>query len=86
MNESAIVKYLAEAIFRCITTRTVRDLQGIDITLPGDDTVLANCWDEICVRQQPAAPPSVQAALPNPGTIASDSASWPPEPMSNEAG
>jgi len=47
------VQALAEAAARRITRRTIRSLQKLtDCLLTGDDTLLANLWDEICVQAQ----------------------------------
>jgi hypothetical protein len=53
LSESTIVRDLAEIVCRRIARRVMRSLQGMtDTRLSGDDSVLANVWDEICVQVQ----------------------------------
>jgi hypothetical protein len=53
LSESAIVRALAEGVCRRITRRVMRLLQGMtDTRLSGDDSGLANVWDEVCVQVQ----------------------------------
>lgn len=49
-----IVKELAQKIGKRITRKTIRALQkmGAEINLSGEDSVLENVWDEICVQVQ----------------------------------
>lgn len=52
ISESAIVRALAEHCCKRITRSTIRWLQNIDVKLSGDDSELANPWDEICAQVQ----------------------------------
>lgn len=53
LSESAIVRDLADGVCRRITRRVMRSLQAMtDTRLSGDDSVLANVWDEVCVQVQ----------------------------------
>jgi hypothetical protein len=53
LSESSIVRDLAESVCRRITRRVLRSLQGMtDTHLSGDDSGLANVWDELCVQIQ----------------------------------
>ena len=53
-SESKIVSALADRECRRITTSTIRRLQKLkdNNLLSGDDSELANSWDEICVQVQ----------------------------------
>jgi hypothetical protein len=47
------VRALAETAAKRVSRRVVRDLQKLtDCKLSGDDSELANIWDEICVQAQ----------------------------------
>jgi len=51
--ESAIVRKLAEHVLQRVTRKVVRDLQAMEEGLQsGDDSGLANIWDEVCVQVQ----------------------------------
>ncbi len=52
LNESAIVRALARAVVERITRRVIRDLQGMDVTLSGEDSGLKSPWDELCAQIQ----------------------------------
>jgi len=53
LSESGIVRQLAEHKAKHITRRTIAALQRLtDCKLSGDDSVLANTWDEICAQVQ----------------------------------
>lgn len=52
LSETAIVRTVAKYAARRITQRTITKLQGIKITLSGDDSELKSTWDEICVQMQ----------------------------------
>lgn len=52
LSETNIVKSVAKNVAKCITRRTISELQGIKDMLSGDDSELANAWDEICVQVQ----------------------------------
>ena len=50
--ETHITYRLAHRTAKGIARKTMRHLQTIEATLSGDDTVLGNLWDEICVQVQ----------------------------------
>lgn len=53
LSESTIVRDLADSVGRRIARRVMRSLQGMtDSRLSGDDSGLANVWDEVCVQVQ----------------------------------
>ena len=47
-----LVEKQADQYVENLIRKVIRGLRVIKITTTGDDTVLANCWDEICVQQQ----------------------------------
>lgn len=51
-NESAIVRAVADAAAQRITRRVVAALQDMQDLMSGEDSGLANTWDEICVQVQ----------------------------------
>ncbi len=53
LSEAKIVRDLADAVCELICRRTIRALQRMtDCRLSGDDSGLANVWDEICAQVQ----------------------------------
>ncbi len=53
LSEATIVDDLAERVCTRLTRRTIRKLQEFTFCrLFGDDSCLANTWDEICVQIQ----------------------------------
>ena len=51
--QEKILLDIAKRNFERIATNTIRNMQGYkDGLLSGDDTVLKNAWDEICVQVQ----------------------------------
>lgn len=53
LSESTIIRDVAKSVFRRITRRVIRSLQGMtEPRLSGDDSVLRNVWDEVCVQVQ----------------------------------
>lgn len=52
LSESNIVRALAEETAQRITRRARSELQKMNHTLSGDDSVLKTTWDEICVQVQ----------------------------------
>ena len=50
--EKVVLGRFAEEIAKRIARRTIFSLQSIKDTLSGDDSQLANAWDEICVQVQ----------------------------------
>lgn len=47
-----LVDKQADKYVAALVDKVVRDLRKIKVTLSGDDSILANCWDEICVQEQ----------------------------------
>ena len=53
LSETTIVRELAESVCKRLSRRAIRALQELtDCRLSGDDSCLANTWDEICVQIQ----------------------------------
>ena len=53
LSEYRIASDLAEALKKRIVGACIRDLQGMrEHLLSGEDSGLANVWDEICVQEQ----------------------------------
>lgn len=56
MSESTahwqIVRRVGEEALKKLERMVIRDLQGLEAGLSGDDSGLANAWDEICVQLQ----------------------------------
>lgn len=52
LSETEVVRSVAKNAAERITQRTIRALQEIKDILSGDDSELANVWDEICVQVQ----------------------------------
>lgn len=53
LSESRIVRDLASALKSRIVSACIRDLQRMrEHLLSGEDSGLANIWDEICVQEQ----------------------------------
>jgi hypothetical protein len=50
--EQDILRAFANELARRICTRAIRELQAIKDTWSGDDSPLANFWDEFCVQLQ----------------------------------
>ena len=51
--EERLVARIGDRALDLAVRRTVRELQALrDTVLPGDDSGLANAWDEICVQVQ----------------------------------
>lgn len=52
-NAQDISRLYAESLCQRISRRIIRDCQSLkDCLLSGDDTVLGNIWDEVCVQIQ----------------------------------
>lgn len=52
-NCEDVTRLYAEALCRRISRRVIRDCQARkDCLLSGDDSVLGNLWDEVCVQVQ----------------------------------
>ena len=53
LSEANIARQLAEHTAKRVTSRVITALQRLtDCKLSGDDSVLENTWDEICVQVQ----------------------------------
>jgi len=52
LSESAVIERFAEAICHRITRKVIAHLQSMKELMSGDDSGLANTWDEICVQLQ----------------------------------
>jgi len=52
LSESAVIERFAEAICNRITRKVIAHLQSMKELMSGDDSGLANTWDEICVQLQ----------------------------------
>jgi hypothetical protein len=52
LNESSIVRALANKTARSITRKVIAHFQQIHDKLSGDDSELKTSWDEICVQIQ----------------------------------
>lgn len=51
-SQEEVLTAFAEKISKSIIRKTIADLQKMPYTQSGDDTVLENVWDEMCVQQQ----------------------------------
>lgn len=52
LSESAIVVEVARQALKRIVRKVIKDISQMGVTLSGDDSELANTWDEICVQIQ----------------------------------
>ena len=53
LDESVVIRELAQGVCRRITRRTIAALQRLtNVCLSGDGSRLKNTWDEICVQVQ----------------------------------
>ena len=52
LNESAIVRAVAEEAARRLTRKVVVDLQRMTDKMSGDDSELKTIWEEICAQVQ----------------------------------
>ena len=52
LNESAIVRTIADLAAKRISRKAIPELQKMDETLAGDDSELASVWNAICVQVQ----------------------------------
>ena len=51
-DEASVLRDYLNGEFSRIAKAVVRDLQGIKTTFSGEDSVLENAWDDICVQRQ----------------------------------